>query len=178
MPTSFKFIGIGLLLTLVGFSFVQQDLRLKIWGKKITADVMHQNENASRRTKEVTSYGLTYRFIDENNEAVIGGGTVPLDYKGATNWLNKETGVSEIQTVHVVYLPGKSSINRLATEGAFKSYLLFFGGIALVLMGGYVFKNESVLDAHRQTEEDLEAASQPPDPRKVIRKVLRAGRDL
>jgi len=178
MPTSFKFIGIGLLLTLVGFFLVQQDLRLKIWGKKIAADVMHQDENTSRRSREVTSYGLTYRFIDEKNEAVIGGGTVPLDYQGATMWLNKETGASEIQTVNVVYLPGKSSINRLATESAFKSYLLFFGGIVLVLMGGYVFKNESVVDAHRQTAEDIEAASQPPDPRKLIRKVLRTGRDL
>lgn len=158
MPTSFKFIGIGALLTLIGFIFVQEDLRLKIWGKPVVADVLHQDERSTRRSKQPSSYSLTYRFVDDKNEVITGGGKVPLDYKGASQSTTDEYGGPQILTVNVVYLPGKSSINRLATEGAFKSYLMFFGGMGMLLFGVFVFKNESVVDAHRQTNEDLENA--------------------
>lgn len=161
MPTSFKLIGIGFLLTLVGFVFVQQELRLKIWGKTVIADVMDDYEQTSRRSKNPTSLGLTYRFIDDKGEPVTGSATVPLDYKGEpTTSADGEglPGMPRVLKVKVVYLPGKTDIRKLATDSAFKSYLMFFGGIGLLMAGVYVFKNESVVEAHRQTNEDLENA--------------------
>lgn len=162
MPTSFKLVGIGALLTLIGFVFVQQDLRLKIWGKTVIADVMDDYEQTSRRSRTPTSLGLTYRFTDDKGEPITGSATVPLDYKGEpTTAADGEglPGMPRVVKVKVVYLPGKPDIRKLATDSAFKSYLMFFGGIALLLLGVFVFKNETVVEAHRQTAEDLEGGT-------------------
>lgn len=180
MPTSFIFCGIGLLLSLVSFVYVQQDLRLIIWGKTVVADVMDDYESTStsrRRSKKVTSLGLTFRFIDEKGDAVLGGAHVPLDYKG-----EKMAPVGEdaayndlprVLAVKVVYLPGKPEIHRLATASTFWPYLFFFGGLATLAYGVHYFKHESIIEAQQKSSEMIQAGAE--ESEKLVKAVAVRG---
>jgi hypothetical protein len=176
MPTSFKILGIGLLLSLVSFMYVQQDLRLRIWGKTVVADVMDDYESTSRRTKRVTSLGIDYRFVDEKGDTVRGGAHVPLDYKGEKMAPVGDdaafAGIPRVLAVKVIYLPGKPEINRLATASTFWPYLFFFGGLAILAIGILIFKNETVVEAHKETAESLE--SQEVDLGNIAKKTARS----
>ncbi|HEY3325385.1 MAG TPA: hypothetical protein VGP72_33340 [Planctomycetota bacterium] len=157
MPTSFKLVGFGLLLTFIGFFIIQKDVRLRIWGKPAKADVM--NAWARVKNQKVVNIELAYQFEDPKGETVKGGAFV------APEWALPEGG-----KVDVVYLPNKPETNRLASDRSSGAYWVFAGGIVLLIVGGVYFNRESVLDAHRDTAEALDGPKSRAE--RIIRNVV------
>jgi hypothetical protein len=161
MPTSFKLVGIGLLLTLIGFFMVQRDVRLRIWGKTTQAEVMSAWARENESTHQRTSISLDYRFTDDKGNQVLSGATVPPDFTAPGG------------RVDIVYLPGSSDVNRLATQSSSLAYFVFLAGIALTAAGAWYFNRESVLEAQRQSSADIEKWKQPSTPDELAKRVVR-----
>jgi hypothetical protein len=160
MPTSFKLIGIGLLLSLIGLFMVQQDVRLRLWGKKVMADVMETYEATGRGGRK-GGWNMVYRYTDEKGKDYRGGCAFPRGYNPAD------------LRIEVVYLPSNPEVHRLASASAFFSYLFLLVGVALTAGGVWYFNRETVVEAHNQTAEDIEKWKEPPKPKDIARKVLR-----
>jgi hypothetical protein len=159
MPTSFKMVGLGLLLTLIGIVMVQKDIRLRIWGKKADATIMGAWERTGRRSSSVQ---LDILFIDDAGNSVKGTCGLP-------SGITPEEG----RTLPIVYLSGDSSVYRLATESSGFSYLIFLGGLGLTAFGAWYFTKESVNEAHQQTSEDVEKWKEHPKPKDIARNIMR-----
>ena len=153
MPTSFKMVGFGLFLTLIGILMVQKDLRLRIWGKEVNAGVMKVWSDGS---------GLEYLFQNEEGNPVKGSCAVPDGF-------NPEMDLE----VKMIYLPGNSDVHRLASKSAGFSYLLLLAGFGLTALGGWYFTRESVTEAQQQTIEDVEKWKEHPKPKDIIRKGIK-----
>jgi hypothetical protein len=140
MPLSFKLIGAGLLLTLFGLFSSLSEIRLALFGTKVKAVVFAGWVASDRDSGAVKRYELEYRFQDESGR----------DYK------NSFTAGPEFNplnaTVDVVYLKSSPDTNKLASKSGWKSYLALVAGIVLTALGGWYFSQESVNQAHADTD--------------------------
>jgi len=144
MPLSFKIIGVGLIVTLVGFYLAQKEARLRIWGKQTEATLVNAWDSSSHRSSSVA---IQYEFMEEGGKARSG----VFHIKSAAE-------IPATNKVAVLYLP-TSTISRLANQPDTFSFLLFIGGVALTAFGfWYLMKRESVVDAHRETQASLDRA--------------------
>jgi hypothetical protein len=148
MPMSFKIIGVGLILILVGFFSSLTSLRLSFFGKKTKADLMEAWAKFDKNSDEmVSNIELKYRFIDDKGEQIYGGTRVPKDYRPP-----------EDGKVEVVYISGSSKNNRLASASSWSGYLIFIAGIVVTVIGVVYFNNESVNEAHAETAATMDRA--------------------
>lgn len=153
MPASFKIIGIGLLLLLIGFFWGIQDIRMKWSGRKTMATITDATESSNGIVR------VNYMFSDDAGLDHEGfytadhGWRPPLDMK-----------------VLVVHLPGKPESVRLASDLGIMGIWIFLSGAGLTALGFYVFNRETVNQAHAQMRADDEDSSDP------IKKLKRATR--
>ena len=147
MPLSFKLMGAGIVLTLVGFFMSLSSLRLAIWGKPAKAEIVHAIERTKRRSDRVTHVAVSYRFRDDKGEDVLGGVNMPPGYVPPAD-----------AQLDVVYVSGASKTNRLASKSGWTGYLCLLGGLALSGIGFWYFNVETVNEAHAETARTMEGA--------------------
>jgi hypothetical protein len=146
MPTSFKIMGIGLLLFVVGLFMLQKEFRLMIWGKKAEAQIADAWVSSGIGRRSSSKVEVEYLFSDDKNQSVKG-----------YFYIHDSADVPTNDKVTVLYLPGKPEINRPVNQSSWAPYLFFIGGIGLFIYGlWYMMKSETVLEAHRETEATLE----------------------
>ena len=176
MPYSVKLIGIGFLFSIFGLFFVQRDLRLLFGGRTVEAEVMDDytasSDSLSMRRNMVggirqrdPKLGIQYRFKDDKGEMVIGGGKLPLDYVGTTPSNGTVPDAPKFLTVKVVYLPGRSDLNKLVDEPSSRQYWMLYFGLALMAAGFVVAKLESYFAIrHRIKKKSAPPAGMPVEP--------------
>jgi hypothetical protein len=136
MPTSFKLVGVGLLLAFVGFFMSQKQLRLKFWGRNANANVTKVYETQGRRGKR--GVRVEFNFVDESGKSHNAGEDVSIDYRPPGDG-----------TVPIVYLSSDPTVYQLAYKSGTFAYLIFIGGIGLIAGGVWYFNRETVVEAHR-----------------------------
>lgn len=140
MPAFLKIIGVGLLISLIGFFLVQRDIRLRIWGARAQGSIegawVKEGGILDSSGKQVTK--IEYTFRDANNN-LCHGSFIP-----SSSWRPAED-----LSVKVVYLTSDPTINRFEDQGAFGSYALFMVGLLLLALGVWMFFKESVTDSHK-----------------------------
>lgn len=141
MPNSFKIILIGLLMGFVGLFWAGSDIHMKVSGKKTKAMVTDISKDGRQ---------AFYTFTDDKGTDATGSFGV------SSGWQPSPDG-----TVEVVYLPGKPETVRLAGGFGYTGVLVLFAGIAITVMGFVVFNQESIVDAHRQTQQDIDDHNDP-----------------
>ncbi len=152
MPSSFKALFFGLAMVLIGFFWGIHDVRMKMSGRKVTAAITDASEYSDGRVK------VGYAFSDENG----------LDHSGVFT-VDKSWHPPLDMKVQVVHLPGKPESVKLVSECGYTGVYIFIGGLVVTFLGYLAFNKESVVDAHRQTQEDLDDAS---DPEKRLKRAL------
>jgi hypothetical protein len=161
MPLSFKLVGLGLLVLLVGTFMMQKELRLRLWGKKIEAAISNECDIVTRRGGSV--HEVSYAFYDEKSNSQ-GRGAFYTD----NGWTTPQSG-----NLEVLYVPGSPDVNRLARVSSNAGFLVFGIGLLVTAFGIFVFfKVETIQDAHAETARTIEEAQNPLDP-KGLRRVLR-----
>lgn len=169
MPNSVKLIGIGFLLSIFGLFFVQRDLRLHFGGRTVEAEVMEDHETRSRSLRSLrpgeTKLSVTYRFTDDKGEMVLGGGKLPLNYIGSTPSNGTVPDAPKFLMVKVVYLPGRSDLNKMVDEPSSRQYWMLYIGLALMAAGFAVAKLESYFAiSHRIKKKSAPPVGMPVEP--------------
>ena len=145
MPSSFKALFLGLAMMFIGFFWGIQDVRLKMSGCKVTATITDATEYSNR-------IQVGYMFSDENG----------LDHSGVYN-AGKDWHPPLDMKVQVIHMPGKPESVKLVSEAGFTGVYIFLAGLAVTVIGYFAFNKESVVDAHRQTQEDQDEGTNPED---------------
>lgn len=148
MPLSFKLMGIGFLLFVVGFFMSTTELRLMIWGKRTEARIDNAwlSHGLSRSTS--TKVAVEYIFSDDSGK----------DSKGVF-YVSEGWHPPPDLKLNIIFLPYDPSVNRLAGETKWSAFIIFFAGIGLMVFGFWYFsKRETVIEAHRETAATLERA--------------------
>jgi hypothetical protein len=158
MPTSFKIILTGGLLILIGLYLGIGDLRLKMSGRRISAQITEVSPTNNGRLQ------VYYVFIDETSSERNG------NCLRDGNWVPPED-----LKLPVVYLPGRPETVRAADDIGLNGLWVLLAGAGVTALGFWYFNRESVVEAHAQTAQDIEDAS---DPTRRIKKALRIPRDL
>ena len=138
MPTFIKLLGFGILVTLISFFFVQQDIRLKIWGKEALGEVndVWMSSDGSLRAPDKVKVELGYS--DEKGE-----------YQKTEVVVKSLDDLTEDRKhIKIVYLPGGSKIVRIAGRSAWMSYVGLLVGLAMIGAGVHLLYNEPVVASH------------------------------
>jgi hypothetical protein len=153
MPLSFKMVGLGLLLLLIGIFLAQKELRLRVWGQKAQATITGVNEVRSRRN---TRLEASYVFPDAQGKKCKGAIFVP------DGWTPSGDG-----TLEILYVPGSPEVNRPAANSESLGFWILALGLGLTVFGGWYFlKKETVVEAHAETMRTIEEARKPPSLRR------------
>lgn len=155
MPTSFKIIFAGLILTVVGFFAGIQDLRLNWSGRRSTATISEVLQNRDNHRLRID-----YSFSDEEGLDRSGSFNAGPDWKPPAD-----------MKIPIVYLSGKPESVRTVGELGYKGVYLFLLGIAITVAGFVYFNRESVTQAHRDIAADNAAG---PLRRGLAGRLLRA----
>lgn len=138
MPTFLKILGSGLLVTLLGIFFVQRDIRLRIWGVTVDANLSGAWVGEGLLDNEKKIEKIEFTFRDAKSDLHQGSFVPRSGWKPASD-----------MTVKVLYLASDPTIYRLASEGAFGAYVFFIAGLLLVALGVRMFFQESVVASHK-----------------------------
>lgn len=147
MPTSFKLVGFGIVVMLLGIATAQKDFRLSMWGKKVKGQIIDGGAWVDKSTGKIQSLEMQYRFTDDKGKEVRGASKMSASYR-----------VPEDLGVEIIYLSGNSEINQLSGRSSSSGYWMFFAGIGLIAGGVWYFNRESVAEAHAETARTLERA--------------------
>ena len=131
-PIKNGFMGLvfGLLLMAVGGYFLQENIRLKIWGKPADAVIERLRNNTSSRGG--SSKQVTFRFKAADGKT-----------HKAYDRVSMRSALSKGDKIRIVYLPSKPDVAKLATNLVLG---MWFGcvaaGIALIAYGLFSFSKE------------------------------------